>query len=164
MAITKSKSLSAYVAEFIDAGLDVGVFRSTNGNRFVLRLVDPDEPNLGLSYLAHFANDVREADRTFIGNDVNKPTPESVEREQALNEMLHDVKKAAHYNACFCTIDEESLAKFPDRYTTDDLGTTFVSIAAPKTVYSDAYLAAKDVKEEASVTGIKRNTGRGKKN
>ena len=143
--IAKSEPLSSFVAQFRESGLDVGVFPTQAGNRYALRVVDPDEPQTGLGFLAAFSSNLREADRP---SDKAK----QIVASKALDNMLHDDKAMARYSACTCVIDADSIKQFSDKYTEDDLGRTFVIISAAGTAVSDSY---REVVEEKKVKTVK---------
>ena len=143
--ITKSEPLSQYVQQFRDSGIDVAVFPTVAGNRYALRVIDPDEPETGLSFVAAFSSNLREADRP-------KDKASQVKASKALDAMLNDNKAMAKYSACHCVIDSDSLAQFPDKYTEEDLGKTFVIISSAGTATSDSYQEIKEEKGRGRVT------------
>jgi len=144
--ITKSEPLSKYVQQFRDSGLDVAVFPTQSGNRYALRVIDPDEPEIGLSFVAAFSSNLREADRP-------KTDVEQVKASKALDAMLQDNKAMATYSACHCVIDSDSLAQFPEKYSEEDLGKMFVIISAAGTATSDSY---REIAEEKKVKSVRK--------
>ena len=145
--IKSSQPLSTYLQDIFDSGLDVGAFPTIAGNRYALRLVDPEDEETGLGFIAAFSSNLREADRP---SDPKEQTRVNTE----LNEILHDRVKSAKYNVCFCHIDAASVAQFPDKYTKDDIGKSFVIIAGTGTAVSDAY---RTYEEEKAVKRVSRN-------
>lgn len=144
--IAKSEPLSNFVAQYRESGLDVGVFPTQAGNRYALRVVDPDEPQTGLTFLAAFSSNLREADRP---SDKKK----QVTASKALDDMLHDDKAMARYSACTCVIDRDSIKQFPDKYTDEDFGKMFIIISAAGTAVSDSYQEVVEEKKRGSVRG-----------
>jgi len=144
--ITKSEPLSQYLQQFRDSGVDVAVFPTQSGNRYALRVIDPDEPETGLSFVAAFSSNLREADRP-------KTSTEQVKASKALDAMLRDNKAMAKYSACHCVIDSDSLAQFPEKYSEEDLGKTFVIISAAGTATSDSY---REIAEEKKVKSVRK--------
>ena len=143
--ILKSEPLSQYLQQYRESGVDVAVFPTVAGNRYALRIIDPDEPETGLSFVAAFSSNLREADRP-------KDKASQVKASKALDAMLNDAKAMAKYSACHCVIDADSLAQFPDKYADEDLGKTFVIIASAGTAVSDSYQEAKQEKGRGRVT------------
>lgn len=140
--IKSNQPLLSYVEEFRDAGVDLGVFPTQRGDRFALRLVDPDDRATGLTFVASFSSKLGEA-------DIPKDKAKAVKASKALDDMLNDSAKMAKYVACFCVIDQKSLDEFPDKYTEEDLGRTFTVIAAAGTAKSLTYGTA-EVEETES--------------
>ena len=136
-------------------GADVRVFpsnkRDEHGNaRFVLRLIDPDEPETGGGFLASFSQTTlkEEAACRYVGD---KPTREAVERSQAWDALLSDAKKCVKYIACHCIVEESDVDNI--HFTADRVDTEFVSITTTKgatsisgvTDFVDAGASAKSV-------------------
>ena len=148
--IIKSEPLSKYVQSWRDSGVDVAVFPTQAGNRYALRVIDPDDPETGLAFLAAFSSNLREADRPSV-------KAEQVKASKALDTMLHDNKAMAKYSACHCVIDADSLAQFPDKYAEEDLGKTFVIISSCGTAVSDSYQEVKaEVKAEKNRKNVRK--------
>ncbi len=142
--ISKTETLGLYLQQFRDGGLDLGVFPSQSGKRFTLRVVDPDEPETGLTFVASFAKSVEEA-------DIPENRSEAIKASRALDAMLHDTKQTAQYCACYCIVDQESVeGGFAEP---EDIGKTFVSIAHPKAVASLSY---QEVEEEKKASKAKK--------
>lgn len=140
--ITKSEPLSQYLQQFRDGGVDVAAFPTQSGKRYALRIVDPDDASVGLSFIAAFSSNLREADRP--SDDAGQ-----VKANRNLDHILNDAKAMARYSACHCVIDSDSISQFPDKYTEDDLGKTFVIISAAGTATSDSY---REIAAEKKVT------------
>lgn len=140
--IKKSEPLSDFIAQYLEVGLDVGVFPTQSGDRYALRLVDPDEPQVGTAFLASFSKKVKEADRP---SDEKKQAAAS----DALNELIHSDKASTKLVVCHCVIDNESVEKFG--FDEEDLGNTFLSISYPGTVESDSYREAKSESKRKNV-------------
>ena len=141
--IKKSEPLGDYIAQYLEVGLDVGVFPTQSGDRYALRLVDPDEPNVGTAFLASFSSKVEEANR-----------PENAAKRKAasdnLNALIHSDKASSKFVVCHCVIDQESVEKY--NFSEEDLGNTFLSISYPGTVESDSYKEAKSETKVKKVT------------
>lgn len=144
--ITKSEPLSQYLQQFRDGGVDVAAFPTQSGKRYALRIVDPDDASIGLSFIAAFSSNLREADRP-------SDAAGQVKANKRLDDILHDGKAMARYSACHCTIDNDSISQFPEKYTDEDLGKTFVIISAAGTATSDSY---REIAEEKKVTRSRR--------
>ena len=147
--IAKSQPLMDFINEYRESGLDVAAFPSQKGDRFTLRIVDADDPKIGLGFLASFAKGLKEADRP--GND-NRDGQILANRK--LDDILHDEKQMARYSACHCVIDADSVKQFPDRYTATDIGRKFVVVSACGTALSDSY---DETKEEMAVKSVKKD-------
>ena len=149
--ILKSEPLSDYVASYRDAGIDVAAFPSSRGDRYVLRLVDPDDPETGTAYLASFANALKEANRP---SDPKAQT----KANKALDEMLNDVHQMSKYTVCYCVIDTKSVEKYPEKYTSDDINKQFITVTRG-TAKSDSHREYDEAKAEAKADA-KRSTKR----
>ena len=132
--IKKSEPLSDFIAQYLEVGLDVGVFPTQSGDRYALRLVDPDEPQIGTAFLASFSKKVKEADRPA-------DAAAQVEASKALDALIHSDKASTKLVVCHCVVDDESVEKFG--FDEEDLGNTFLSISYPGTAESDSYREAK---------------------
>lgn len=144
--IAKSEPLSAFVQKYEESGLSIGVFPTQRGDRYAIRTIDPDDPKTGLGFLAAFSSNVREADRPANA-------AERVEASRKLDAMLHDPKESAKYSMCYCIIDADSVAQFPDKYTAEDLGKSFSIISRAGTALSDSYAEVKEEKKTRRVRG-----------
>lgn len=154
MAVSNTKTLQEYLQEFRESGSDLGVFPSSSSNRFVLRVIDPDEPETGYTYVASFSKKSFSEEAT-IPSDAKKAKKASI----ALDEMLHDAKRCSQLVVCFCVIDDESIS---DGYATEEqLGHTFVTVAKPNTAKSLSYGEADEAEAETKVKTVTKN---GKKN
>ena len=132
--ILKNQPLCDYVREYREAGLDVAALpATTNPKRFVIRLVDPDDHEMSGSYLASFANALKEADRP----DDDHPREQTLANRK-LDAMLNDEKQMSKYTVCYCIVDEDSLLKFPGKYTAKDMDKQFITVTRG-TVKSDSY-------------------------
>lgn len=141
--IKKSEPIGDFIAKYQEVGLDVGVFPTQSGDRYALRLIDPDEPETGTSFLASFSSKVKEADRP--SDDAGQ-----VKASKTLDAMLHDQKASSRFVVCYCVVDEKSVE---DGYAEpDDIGNTFLSIAHPGTAVSDSYREAKAEESVKRVT------------
>lgn len=132
--IKKTEPLGDYLDQYREVGLDAGVFPTQSGDRYALRLIDPDEPNVGTSFLASFSKKVTEANRPSDPN-------EQIAASKKLDDMIHDAKASTKFVVCHCVIDEESVEKYG--FSEEDLGNTFLSISYPGTAESDSYREAK---------------------
>ena len=130
--INKTQPLSDYVAQYREGGVDVAAFptESGKGNRYALRIVDPENTKRSLGFLASFSKKVKEADRPSKKADREKAN-------KALDAILNDPSKMARFSVCFCVIDTKSLEQFPDKYTEEDLGREFISISYCGSVEAD---------------------------
>lgn len=146
------------------SGADVRVFpsnkRDASGNaRFVLRLVDPDEPETGGGFLASFSQTTLKEEATceFVGD---KPTRKAVQRSEAWDETLSDAKKCVKYLACHCIIEESDVDDVT--FTKDRVDTEFISITTTKgaTSISGVTDVADAVDSGASAKSV---SGKGKK-
>ena len=149
--ISKSIPLSDYVQSYRDGGVDVAAYRTSNGKRYALRIVDPENKARGLAFLASFANKVKEAERP--GDDDPQAQTKA---NQALDAILNDPSKMARFVACFCTIDSQSLEQFPDKYTEDDLGREFITISYCGSSESDSYREYEEAKTESKRKSARR--------
>lgn len=142
--IKKSEPLGDFIAQYTEVGLDVAVFPTQSGDRYALRLIDPDEPQIGTAFLASFSSKVEEA---------NRPNGEAARKAASdkLNELIHSDKASSKFVVCHCVIDQESVEKFG--FSEEDLGNTFLSISYPGTVESDSY---KEAKSESKVKRVTR--------
>lgn len=155
MAVTQTQTLQQYLEGFRESGSDLGVFPSSSSNRFVLRVIDPDEPETGYTYVASFSKKSFATEAT-IPSDANKAKKASI----ALDEMLHDAKRCAKLVVCFCIIDEKSIE---DGFATkDQFGHTFVTIAKPNTATSLSYGDADEAEAEAKVKTVTKGKGKNK--
>jgi hypothetical protein len=141
--ITRTEPLGDYLAQYREIGLDAGVFPTQSGDRYALRLVDPDDRKIGTTFLASFSKKVVEANRP---SDPNA----QIAASQKLDAMIHDDKASAHFIVCHCKIDEKSIAEFG--FAEDDLDNTFLTIAYPGTAESDSYREAKAESKVKRVT------------
>ena len=130
--ITKSEPLSQFLSKYKELGAEVAAFPTQKGDRYALRIVDPDDSTIGLSFIAAFSSNLREADRP------TDPKAQTVANKK-LDDMLHDDKAMLKYSACHCVVDNDSISQFPDKYSLDDLGTQFVIISACGSSVSDSY-------------------------
>lgn len=139
-----------WLKEYREDGVDVAAFKTVSGpnagKRFAVRVVNPDKPSEGLTRIASFANSLHEADRPL--DDPREQTRRNV----ALNEILHDAKKAAPYMVCFCIVDEKSIAD--GHAQKESLGQTFVVITKGGASESDAYRTYEDDKSDAEVASV----------
>ena len=142
--IKKSEPLGDFIAQYTEVGLDVAVFPTQSGDRYALRLIDPDEPQIGTAFLASFSSKVEEANRPN-GDAARKAASDK------LNELIHSDKASSKFVVCHCVIDQESVEKFG--FSEEDLGNTFLSISYPCTVESDSY---KEAKSESKVKRVTR--------
>ena len=144
--ISKSEPLSQFVQKYEETGLSLGVFQTYDGKHYAIRAFLPEDPDTGLQFVMAFSSGIKEAER---------PTSKAAREKAtlALNAMLHDSTKSAAYSVCTCVVDSDSLAQFPDKYSPDDLGKTFIICAKAREVASDYnYAAAKKEKAVGSVT------------
>ena len=142
--IAKSEPLSTYIAKYEESGLTVGVFPTQSGDRYAIRTVDPDDPSVGLGFLAAFSSKVVEANRPSNAS-------ERVAASKALDAMLHDPVASAKYSMCYCIIDANSLAQFPEKYSSEDLGKSFSIVSHAGTALSDSYAETKAEKQVKKV-------------
>lgn len=154
MGIYKSPSLREFLDSYRETGVDVSVYESkskdANGNKhFVLRVFDPeDEDMTGKTFIASFSrSSLEEFSRVPSNGDA------AVKKAVELHELLHDDKRCTRdYVACFCIIDDESVANgYADE---KDLGKTFVTIAPPGTADSLVAKAFKTAKDENTVKEV----------
>lgn len=149
MAVNKTQTLQEYLDGFRETGSDLGVFPSSKSNRFVLRVIDPDDPSTGYTYVASFSKKSF-ADEASIPSNPKKAQKASL----ALDEMLHDSKRCSQLVVCFCVIDDESVEQ--GFATEEQLGNTFVTIGKPNTAQSLSYGEADEAEEEAEVKSVRK--------
>lgn len=142
--IKKTEPISDFIAQYQEVGLDVGAFPTQSGDRYALRLVDPDEPQVGTAFLASFSKKVKEADRP---DDAG----EQVIASKKLDSLIHDAKASTKLVVCHCVIDQESVDSYG--FDEEDLGNTFLSIAYAGTAESDSY---REAKSEAKVKKVRK--------
>lgn len=147
--ISKSIPLSDYVQSYRDGGVDVAAYKTQDGKRYALRIVDPEDKKRGLAFLASFAGKVKEADRP---EDPQAQT----KANQALDAILNDPSKMARFVACFCVIDSQSLEQFPDKYTEADLGREFITVSYCGSSESDSYREYAEAKAESKRKSARR--------
>lgn len=142
-----------WLKEYREDGADVAAFPTSNGKRYSLYTVDPDDKETGLVHVASFANSLEIADRS---SNPQEQTRQNI----ALNAILTDAKKASHYMVCFCVVDDDSIEyqvahgkKREDALK--DFGKTFLVVTEPQTKKSDAYRTYDEVKSESARTGVK---------
>lgn len=146
MAISKNEPLNTFVQRYKESGIDIAVFPTSNGDKFALRVVDPDDPKRGLAHLATFAGTCEEAK---MPDGLNA----QILKNRELDAMIKDPKKQAKYIACYCVVDEESL-KHSTKLTAQDIGKTFISISHPHAVESLSYRELEDSKAEKAVKSV----------
>lgn len=141
--ISKSEPLSAYIAQYEDAGYGVGVYPTQDGKRYALRLFNPEDPKTGLGFLMAFSKNFEKA---------NRPTSAAARTKSsnALYDLVHD--QFSGLNAVTCVIDEESVAG--GFASESDLGKTFVIAATGGTAEADSDfgLSSKESKRDRSVS------------
>ena len=129
------------------SGVEVGVFPSNKrddaGNaRFTLRVIDPDDPETGYTFIASFSKKQLLAEASCEMNG-DKPTRDAVAKSKYWDSVIKDAGKAAKYVACHCTFEP-----------TDDAeraGETFISITKSGTASSiSSYDAFEDEGETAT--------------
>lgn len=155
MAVSKTQTLQQYLEGFRESGSDLGVFPSSSSNRFVLRVIDPDEPETGYTYVASFSKKSFATEAT-VPSDAKKARKASI----ALDELLHDAKRCSQLVACFCIIDDESVEKGFAKE--EQLGQTFVSVAKPQTATSLSYGDADEAEAEAKVKTVTKGKDKNK--
>lgn len=141
MAINHSEPLSDFLSRYRESGIDVAAFKTHAGDRYALRIVDPEDPETGLAFLASFAKGVKEADRPSDEN-------QQILANRKLNDILNDPKKQTRFVVCTCVVDEQSLKDYD--YAEEDLGKTWLTVANSGTSTSDAYREYVEVKKEKS--------------
>ena len=146
--ISKTQPLSDYVAQYRDGGVDVAAFPTRDTKRLTLRIVDPEDKETGLAFLASFSKNVKEAD---LPSDEKAQT----KANQAMDAILNDNAKMAKFQVCFCVIDAESLSH-SDTLTEDDLGREFISVSYTGTAKSLSYKTYEEAKSEAKRKSVRK--------
>ena len=142
--ITKSEPLSQFVQKYEESGLSLGVFPTYNGTRYALRAIDPEEPSVGLSFVAAFAGNIEEA---------NRPTAPAARKAASskLDAMLHSAQ-ANKFSLCYCLVDAETVAQFPEKYTAENIGDSYILVTRTREVLSDSYADVATEKKTRSVS------------
>lgn len=110
--------LNEFVAKYEqDNECVLGIFPTVSGERYAIRVVDDENPNKGLTFVAAFSSKVVDAIRP-------KTASQRKAAATALFHRIHD--KKGRLSMCTCVIDEESIENFPDKYSVKDLDTSFL--------------------------------------
>lgn len=150
------KPLSEFVNEYQELGLDVAPFATQKGDRFTLRLIDPEHPEEGGAYLASFASGKKDPKRRVV--EADRPHPSvapgvydaaNKEASDKLNALIHSAA-ASKFVVCFCVIDDSAIKEF--NLDPDDKDNTFLSVAYCNRVASDSYAEAKTESASATAT------------